>query len=91
MMKQDDRQMGEMLYTKLTEVTGRAMADVLESYLRSEEIDVVLIEEAVHHVTHTFAFAPVDVYVPKASIQRARELLKKFNESPEDEEEEGSV
>jgi len=85
MMKQDDRQLGEMLYTKLTEVMGRALADVLESYLKSEEIDVVLIEEAVHHLTHTFTFAPVDIYVPKASIQRARELLKKFNENVEEE------
>ncbi|HSK65800.1 MAG TPA: hypothetical protein VK888_02655, partial [Anaerolineales bacterium] len=65
----------------LTEVMGRATADVIESYLKSEEIDVVLVEEAVHHVTHTFSFAPVEIYVPKASIQRARELLKKFEEA----------
>lgn len=73
--------MDKMLYTKLTEVMGRATADVLEGYLKSEEIDVVLVEEAVHHVTHTFSFAPVEIYVPKASIQRARELLKKFEEA----------
>ena len=72
--------MEEMLYTKLTEVMGRAKADVLESYLKSEEIDVVLVEEAVHHVTHTFSFAPVQILVPKASVQRARELLQKFEE-----------
>jgi hypothetical protein len=77
--------MDEMLYTKLTEVMGRGLADVLESYLRSEEIDVVLVEEAVHHLTHTFTFAPVQVYVPKASIKRARELLKKFNDAPDEE------
>jgi hypothetical protein len=73
--------MDEMLYTKLTEVMGRATADVLEAYLKSEEIDVVLVEEAVHHVTHTFSFAPVQIYVPRASLQRARELLKKFEEA----------
>ena len=77
--------MDKMLYTKLTEVMGRATADVLESYLKSEEIDVVLVEEAVHHVTHTFSFAPVEIYVPKASIQRARELLKKFEEAGDEE------
>ena len=77
--------MNEMLYTKLTEVLGRATADVLEAYLKSEEIDVVLVEEAVHHLTHTFTFAPVQIYVPKARIQRARELLKKFNETEEEE------
>jgi hypothetical protein len=73
--------MDKMLYTKLTEVMGRATADVLEAYLKSEEIDVVLVEEAVHHVTHTISFAPVEIYVPKASILRARELLKKFEEA----------
>ena len=77
--------MDKMLYIKLTEVTGRATADVLESYLKSEEIDVVLVEEAVHHVTHTFSFAPVEIYVPKASVQRARELLKKFEEAGDEE------
>jgi hypothetical protein len=77
--------MDKMLYTKLTEVMGRATADVLESYLKSEEIDVVLVEEAVHHVTHTFSFAPVEIYVPKASLQRARELLKKFEEAGDEE------
>ena len=68
-----------MLYAKLTEVAGRARADILESFLKSENIDVVLIEEAVHHLTHTITFAPVQIYVPKASIKRARELLKAFN------------
>ena len=73
--------MDEMLYTKLTEVMGRATADVLEAYLKSEGIDVVLVEEAVHHLTHTFTFAPVQIYVPKASLTQARELMRRFNES----------
>lgn len=80
--------MDKMLYTKLTEVMGRATADVLEAYLKSEEIDVVLVEEAIHHLTHTFSFAPVQIFVPKASIVRARELLKKF-EDAEGEEDNG--
>jgi hypothetical protein len=80
--------MDEMLYTRLTEVMGRATADVLEAYLKSEEIDVVLVEEAVHHLTHTFTFAPVQIYVPKASLQRARELLTKFEEAGDETKEE---
>jgi hypothetical protein len=35
--------MDQMQYAMLTEVLGRWKADILESFLRSEEIDVVLI------------------------------------------------
>ena len=72
--------MDEMNYALLTEVVGRWKADILESFLRSEEIDVVLIQESVAGSTQQTSFAPVQVYVPKASLQRARELLKSFNE-----------
>jgi hypothetical protein len=72
--------MSEMLYALLTEVTGRWKADIIENYLKSEEIDVVLVQEAISHVTHITAFAPVKIYVPRANIPRARNLLKIFNE-----------
>jgi len=48
--------------------------------LKSEEIDVVLVQEAISHVTHITAFAPVKIYVPRANIPRARNLLKIFDE-----------
>jgi len=73
-----------MQYALLTEVTGRWKADILENFLKSEEIDVVLVQEAVSHLTHTTSFAPVKIYVPKASIKRARNLLKTFNEAQDD-------
>ena len=76
----DEKQIHGMLYTKLTEVIGRWQADILESYLKSEEIDAVLFQDSMSHITTTPVFAEVQIYVPKASIQRARELLKKFNE-----------
>lgn len=72
--------MDEMQYALLTEVIGRWKADILESFLRSEEIDVVLIQESVAGSTQQTSFAPVQVYVPKVSLERARELLKSFNE-----------
>ena len=74
------KNMDEMKYALLTEVVGRWKADILESFLRSEEIDVVLIQESVAGSTQQTSFAPVQVYVPKANLQRARELLKSFNE-----------
>ena len=76
--------MDQMQYALLTEVTGRWKADILENFLKSEEIDVVLVQEAVSHLTHTTSFAPVKIYVPKASIKRARNLLKTFNEAQDD-------
>lgn len=75
--------MDRLKYALLTEVRGRGKADVIENFLRSEEIDVVLIEEAIWHVTHIISFAPIKIYVPKVSINRARALLKTFNE-PQD-------
>ena len=77
--------MDEMKYTMLTEVFGRWKADILESYLRSEEIDVVLIQESVAASTQQTSFAPVQIYVPKANLIRARTLLDKFNEALNDE------
>lgn len=77
--------MDEMQYALLTEVLGRGTADIIESYLRSEEIEVVLVQDAISHITHVTAFAPVKIYVPKASMQRARNLLKQFNEAQDDE------
>lgn len=72
-----------MEYALLTEVMGRWKADVLESYLRAEEIDVVLIQETVSDL-FTTTFSPVKIFVPKASFERARGLLNTFNESEEE-------
>ena len=73
--------MDQMQYALLTEVIGRWQADVIESFLRSEEIDVVLIQDSVAGTTQQTSFTPVKIYVPKVSLKRARELLKSFEES----------
>ena len=73
--------MDQMQYAQLTEVIGRWKADILESFLRSEEIDVVLIQESVSGSTQQTSFTPVKVFVPKSSMERARRLLETFNES----------
>ena len=71
--------MDQTQYALLTEF-GRWKADILESLLRSEEIDVVLIKDSVAGSTQQTSFTPVKVYVPRASLKRARELLKSFEE-----------
>ena len=50
-----------MQYELLTEVLGRGTADVLESLLRTKEIDVVLVQEATSHLTHITSFARVQM------------------------------
>ena len=72
--------MDQMQYAILTEVLGRWKADILESFLRSEEIDVVLIQDSVAGSTQQTSFTPVKVYVPRASLKQARKLLKSFEE-----------
>ena len=80
----------EMRYALLTEVIGRWKADILESFLIAEEIDVVLIPGNVSDLFAS-AFAPVKIFVPKASLQRARHLLETFNDPEEDQEDTGEA
>jgi hypothetical protein len=72
--------MDEMKYALLEEVIGRWRADVIENFLKSEGIDVVLNEGTVSDL-FTPTFAPVKIYVPKEDLPRSRELLKQLNES----------
>lgn len=72
--------MDQMQYVLLTEALGRWKADIIESFLRAEEIDVVLVDETLSMTSPT-SFAPVKIYVPKESLKRARNLLKAFEEA----------
>jgi hypothetical protein len=72
--------MDQMQYAMLAEVLGRWKADSLDSFLKSEEIDAVLIQESVSGSTQQTSFTPVKILVPKASLRRARDLLKSFDE-----------
>jgi hypothetical protein len=69
-----------MKYALLEEVLGRWKADVIENFLKSEGIDVVLIEGTVSDL-FTPSFAAVKIYVPKEDLKRSRELLKTYNAS----------
>ena len=76
--------MDQMRYAMLTEVLGRWKADIIENFLRADEIDVVLVQDGVSHSTQQTTFTPVKIYVPKESIKRARNLLKTFDETQDD-------
>jgi hypothetical protein len=75
-----EENMHQMQYALLTEVLGRWKADIVESFLMAEEIDVVLIQGTVADL-FTTSFAPVKIFVPKGSLQRARNLLKTLEDA----------
>jgi hypothetical protein len=80
--------MEEMKYANLTEVLGRWKAEILESFLEAEGIDVELIQDSLSHTFYTHAFAPVQIFVPTEKLDQARGLLKVFDENFETDEEE---
>ena len=79
----NEEKLHQMQYALLTEVIGRWKADVIESFLEAQEIDVVVVQATVSEL-FTPAFSPVKIYAPKASIQRARNLLKTFDEAQDE-------
>jgi hypothetical protein len=76
--------MDEMKYSLLTEVLGQWKAEIIESYLKSEGINVVLIQDSLSQSAYSNPFAPVQIFVPKEGVQQARDLLKTFEDSVED-------
>jgi cyclophilin family peptidyl-prolyl cis-trans isomerase len=80
-----------MQYTLLTNAVGRAQADILENYLRAKDIDVVLVQDAISHVTHILSYARVQVFVPKENIRQARQLLKTYYENQNNPKEKNSM
>ena len=81
--------MDEMKFTQLVEVLGRWKAEIVESYLKAEGIDVVLIEDSISQSTYANPFAPVQVFVPKDGLQQARQLMETFEEAEDSAEDEG--
>ncbi len=74
--------MDELTWEVLTETNGRAQADLLKSYLEAEGIEVELFQEAVgHHIYPVMidGLGRVQVFVPKAQLEQARELLAAYN------------
>ena len=73
--------MDEMKFTQLVEVLGRWKAEIIESLLKNEGIDVVLLQDSISNSTYANPFAPVQIFVPKEDIQQAREILESFEET----------
>jgi hypothetical protein len=81
--------MDELKYEKIDEANNRAEADVIESFLEAEGIDVELIEESVSYTSYAVPMVRIQVFVPNEKIEQARELLKSFDDIfPKEEDEE---
>jgi hypothetical protein len=82
--------MDKLKYEKVGEANSRAEAEIIESFLEAEGIDVELVEESVSHAYYSMPFARVEIFVPKEQVEQARELLKPFDdiEPQEDEKDE---
>jgi hypothetical protein len=79
----------ELKWVKLTEVYGRMDADLIESYLEANGIDVELFQEAVgHHIypTTTDGLAKVQVFIARENLEEARILIEHFNDNTKIEE-----
>ncbi len=75
--------MDELKYEKIAEVNGRLEANMIESLLEAEGIDVELVQESIgysSYVVQVDGLGRVEIFVPKEKAQEAREWLKAYKE-----------
>jgi len=75
--------MDSLKWEILTEVQGRLEAELIESYLEANGVDVELIQESVGHSAFPVmvdGLGRVQIFIPKESAAEARNLLKAYNE-----------
>ena len=72
--------MDKMRYERIGEVNGRWKADIIESFLVSQNIEVQLIQDSITHHAYKGFYDLVQIFVPNAQVIKARELLNSFDE-----------
>ena len=72
--------MDELKYEKVGEANSRAEAEVIESFLKAEGIDVELVEESISHSSYVLPRALVEIFVPKEKAEQALNLLTPFDD-----------
>jgi hypothetical protein len=75
--------MDELTYENIIEVNGRLEAEMIESLLEAEGIDVELVQESIGHSIYPVSvdgLGRVQVFVPKAKIIEALEWLKIYKD-----------
>jgi hypothetical protein len=74
--------MDALKWERITDVQGRLNADLVESYLEANGIDVELIQEAIGRSIYPVTvdgLGRVQVFVPKEKAEEARQLLKNLS------------
>jgi hypothetical protein len=75
--------MDQLTYEILSEVNGRLEAEMIESLLEAQGIDVELVQDSVGHSIYPVAvdgLGRVQIFIPKIKAQEAREWLKIYRE-----------
>ena len=72
--------MDKMRYERIGEVNGRWKADIIESFLISQGVEVQLVQGAITHHVYKGFYDLVQIFVPNAQVIKARELLNSFDE-----------
>ncbi len=75
--------MEQLTYEKIVEINGRLEAEMIESLLEAEGIDVELVQESIGHSVYPVAvdgLGRVQIFVPKTKVNEAREWLKMYRE-----------
>lgn len=73
--------MDELKWELLAELSGRAEAEILKSYLEAQGIEVQLFQEGAGQDAYPVSFGPlseVQVFVPNDKITEAREYWEAF-------------
>jgi hypothetical protein len=81
--------MDKMKWQKLVEVQGRLEAELIESFLEANGVDVELIQESIGHSAFPVmvnGLGRVQIFVSKEKILEARELLNDYNQGVTQEE-----
>lgn len=71
--------MDKLKWEKIHEVYGRLEAELIESYLKAQGIDVELFQEAVGHTAFPVTvngLGRVQIFVPKKNVEEAKKLLE---------------
>jgi len=74
--------MNTLKWERIADVQGRLNAELVESYLEANGIEVELIQEALGRSIPVTVdgLGRVQVFVPKEKAEEARQLLKDFSE-----------
>ncbi len=72
--------MNEVKWALLTEVLGRAEAELMKLYFESKKIPLQTFEEATTSSVIPVTFGRVMIYVEEKNLKKAQKLLKEYQE-----------